>query len=67
MSDTTKKILVILLNVIASAILAFAEVFGWGLEWYVPVTMMLVIILDTWVGIQWVPPKKPSNETGGSS
>lgn len=66
-SDTWKAVIVLVINLVAAAVLGFAEIFGWSLELWMPISAMLVIVLDTVFAIQWVPPKKPSDTTGGSS
>lgn len=65
MSDTTKKLLVLGLNLVAALVLGLSEIYGFGLPWWGAVTTIVVIVLDTWAGIEWIPPKKPSNKTGG--
>jgi hypothetical protein len=66
MSDQVKRLIVLVLNLVASAILGLAAIYGWPIEWWGAVTMIVVIVLDTWAGIEWIPPKRPSNDTGGS-
>lgn len=67
LTDKTKAIIVLVINAVVAVILGLAAQLGWELNWWQPVVAVLAILLDTWLGIQWVPPKKPSNSTGGSS
>lgn len=67
MSDKMKKLIVIVINLVAAALLALADLYGWNIGWYGAVTGIIVIVLDTWAGIEWIPPKKASNQTGGTS
>jgi hypothetical protein len=65
-SDVAKRILVLVLNLVFAAILGFAEIFGWGMGWVGPIGLIIAIVLDTWLGIEWIPPKKPSDSTRGT-
>lgn len=66
-SKTWKAVIVLVVNLVAAAVLGFADIFGWTLDLWMPITAMLVIVLDTVFAIRWEPPKKPSDTTGGSS
>lgn len=59
MSETAKGLIVLALNTAAAVVLGLADIYAWTLDWWVPVTMIIVIILDTWAGIKWVVPNKP--------
>lgn len=67
MSDTWKTVIVLVINAVVAVLFAIAGEQSWDLAWYVPVTGVIVIVLDTLAGIKWIPPKRPSNDTGGSS
>jgi len=58
MTDQVKKILVLALNLIAGAVLGLASIYGWDLPWWGSVTGIAVIVLDTWAGIEWIPPNR---------
>lgn len=66
MSDTVKRIVVLVLNLVAAAVLGLSEIYGWALPGWGAITAIIVIVLDTWVGIEWIPPRKPANDTGGT-
>lgn len=59
MSDTTKKIIVLALNLAAGLVLGLADIFSYTLEWWGAASAIVVIVLDTWAGIEWIPPKRP--------
>lgn len=61
MSEQTKKIIVLALNLVAGLILGLSDVYGYALPWWGAATTIVVIVLDTWAGIEWIPPKKPKN------
>lgn len=65
MKDRTKKLIVLGLNLVAGLVLGLANIYEFALPWWGGVTTIVVIVLDTWAGIEWIPPKKPSNLTGG--
>lgn len=58
LSKRTKKIIVASINILAGGFLAFAGIFGWSLKLYQPITAIVVIILDTWLGVKWSAPEK---------
>lgn len=58
MNDATKKVIVLALNLIAGLILGLADIYSVALPWWGAVTAIVVIVLDTWAGIEWIPPKK---------
>ncbi len=60
MNDKTKKVIVVLLNVLFTAILGLAPIYGWELGWYGAVTLIIAVVLDTWAAIEWIPPKRLS-------
>lgn len=66
MTDKLKRIIAYLLTAIAAGILAFAEIFGWDLPDWSAIMNVIVIIASQVFGIEWIPPKRASNETGGS-
>ena len=66
LSDRVKRIISVVLTILATAILGFAEIFGWALPNWATITDIVVLLLASILGIVWVPPKKPANDTGGS-
>jgi len=56
--ERIKAVIVLVLNLVAAAVLGFASIYGWDLALWVPVTSMVVIVLDTVLGIAWVVPRK---------
>ena len=58
--ERIKAVIVLVLNLVAAAVLGFASIYGWDLALWVPITSMVVIVLDTVLGIVWiVPQRKP--------
>ncbi|ADK81289.1 hypothetical protein [Sediminispirochaeta smaragdinae] len=66
MTDKTKRIIAYALTAIAAAVLAFAELFGWDLPDWGTIMNVIVIIASQVFGIEWIPPKRASNGTGGN-
>lgn len=58
LSDKVKAIILLAIQLIAAAVLGFAEIFGWTLELWIPITTMIVIMLDTVLGIVWIVPER---------
>lgn len=58
LGDKAKAVIVLAINLIAAAVLGFAAIYNWDLALWVPVTSMIVILLDTLLGISWVVPRK---------
>ena len=56
--ERIKAVIVLVLNLVAAAVLGFASIYGWDLALWVPITSMVVIVLDTVLGIAWVVPRK---------
>ena len=56
--ERIKAVIVLVLNLVAAAVLGFASIYGWDLALWVPVTSMVVIVLDTVLGIVWIVPRK---------
>ena len=57
-SDKVKAMIVLVINLVAAAVLGFASIYEWDLALWVPVTSMVVIVLDTVLGIAWVVPQR---------
>jgi len=58
MSDKAKMLIVLALNLVAGGILGLAGIYDWALPWWGSVTAIGVIVLDTWAGIEWIPPSR---------
>lgn len=58
LSKRTKKIIVVVLNSVATGFLGIAMAFGVELSWWQPVTALVVVALDTILGIKWSAPEK---------
>lgn len=66
LSAKVKAIIVLAVEIAATALLGFADIFGWSLPLWGVITTMVVMIADAVFGIILVIPKKPSNKTGGT-
>jgi len=63
--DKAKRIIAVVLTVLATIVLGAAQIFGWELPQWATITDVIVLLVAAIFGIEWVPPKKPSNKTGG--
>jgi hypothetical protein len=62
MTDKTKTVIVLALNLVAGLVLGLADIYGFPIPWWGAVTGIVVIVLDTWAGIEWIPPRKKKIE-----
>lgn len=58
LSEKVKAIIVLILDILAIALLGFAEIYGWALPLWVTVTDMVVLVLASVFGIVWVVPER---------
>lgn len=58
MTDQTKTVIVLALNLVAALVLGLADIYEFAIPWWAAVTGIVVIVLDTWAGIEWIPPSK---------
>lgn len=61
-SETTKSLIVLAINLVATLILGLAAIYGWELALWQPITAMVVLMLDTVLGIRWIVPTRKSIE-----
>lgn len=60
MNEVTKRLIVLTLNLAAGLVLGLANIYEWALPWWGSVTTIVVVVLDTWAAIEWIPPKRKS-------
>ena len=58
LSEKVKAMIVLVLDVLAIALLGFAEIYGWQLPLWITITDMVVLVLASVFGIVWVVPKR---------
>lgn len=57
-TDKVKRIVTILLTILATVFLGLAQIFEWAIPNWATITDIVVLLAAAIFGIEWVPPKK---------
>lgn len=59
-SEKVKALIVLVLDLLAIALLGFAEIYGWTIPLWAVITDMVAMLLFSVLGIVWVVPNRKS-------